>query len=389
MAKKESTPAQTVINSVCKVKKGEKVLIVANPETNLISQDLYSAALAAGGEPTLIYQPAKKSMDSAEPAVIGALKSEPDVFFSISHIKLGKDKEAIANPYQTEDGKTFDHIFDYLLDGKKTMRAVWTPGLTQDMFDRTVNIDYSLLADRCKKLGKKYENAVSVHVTAPGGTDITVPVENRTALFDDGDFSKPGSGGNIPAGEVFISPVVGDPSKDGSGCNGKIVFDGSMTFGDGDSIIKTPIEVTVVNGFVKDVKGKEEAKRLLDTITDAEAKALKMEKEGKLPKGQGEIYKQNARNIGELGIGLNPAATITGNMLEDEKAFRTCHFAIGMNYDGDAPSLIHLDGVVRNPTIVIQYKDGSEFVALDKGELCKFPTSTVMEKLESLSDLKK
>ena len=56
-------------------------------------------------------------------------------------------------------------------------------------------------------------------------------------------------------------------------------------------------------------------------------------------------------------------------MLEDEKAFRTCHFAIGQNYDGDAPSLIHLDGVVRNPTIVITYKDGSTFTALENGEL--------------------
>lgn len=366
---KEITPAYTVIHEVVKLKKSEKVLIVANPETNLIAQEIYSEALKAGGEPTLIFQPAKKSMDSAEPAVLGALKSEPDVFFSISHVKLGKDPEAAANPYKTEDGRPFDHIFDYLLDGKKTMRAVWTPGLTKDMFDRTVNIDYKLLADRCSKLGKKYDNAVSVHITAPGGTDITVPVEGRKGLFDDGDFSKPGSGGNIPAGEVFISPVVGNPKEDGSGCNGTIVFDGSMTFGDGDSIIKTPINVTVKNGFVTEVKGGAEAKRLLSTIEEAEVKALKMEKEGKLPAGQGEVYKRNARNIGELGIGLNPAATIAGNMLEDEKAFHTCHFAIGQNYDGDAPSLIHLDGVVRNPTIVITYKDGTTFTALEKGEL--------------------
>ena len=369
ISKKNTTPAHTVINTVLKVKKSEKVLIVANPETNLIAQDLYTEALHAGAEPTLIYQPAKKSMDSAEPAVIGALKSEPDVFLSISLVKLGKDPEAVANPYKTEDGRTFDHIFDYLLDGKKTMRAVWTPGLTPDMFNRTVNIDYALLAERCVKLGKKYENAVSVHVTAPGGTDITVPVEGRTALFDDGDFSKPGSGGNIPAGEVFISPVVGNPKEAGSGCNGTIVFDGSMTFGDGDAIINTPIHVIVKNGYVNSVTGGAEAKRLLTTITEAEEKALKMEKDGKLPAGQGEIYKQNARNIGELGIGLNPAAIISGNMLEDEKAFRTCHFAIGQNYDGDAPSLIHLDGVVRNPTIVITYKDGSTFTALENGEL--------------------
>lgn len=367
--KNEKSPAYTVINTVCKLKKSEKILIVSNPESASIAQELYNQSLTCGGQPTLILQPAKKAMDPAEPAVIGALKSEPDVFLSISHIKLGKDPEAAANPYTTEDGQKFDHIFDYLLNGKKTMRAVWTPGLTQDMFDRTVTIDYDLLAKRCLTLGEKFENAKCAHITAAGGTDIIIPLENRKALFDNGDFSTPGSGGNIPAGEVFISPVVGNPHIENSGCNGKIVFDGSMTFGDGDSIIETPIDVTVKNGFVTTVTGGKEAKRLLNTIQEAEEKAIKMEEEGKLPQGQGKIYKQNARNIGELGIGLNPSAIISGNMLEDEKAFKTCHFAIGQNYDGDAPSLIHLDGVVKNPTIEIIYKDGTTYKALEDGHL--------------------
>ena len=38
---------------------------------------------------------------------------------------------------------------------------------------------------------------------------MTVPVQGRKPMSDNGDFSLPGSGGNIPAGEVFISPVVG------------------------------------------------------------------------------------------------------------------------------------------------------------------------------------
>ena len=80
-------------------------------------------------------------------------------------------------------------------------------------------------------------------------------------------------------------------------------------------------------------------------------------------------YERNSRGIGELGIGLNPAAKITGNMLEDEKAFHTCHFAIGENYDGDGDTFIHLDGVVRNPTIVINYADGTSFTVEKDGEL--------------------
>ena len=360
--KKEITPAENIINNVCKIKKNESVLIIANPATDFIAQELYTAANQAGAKTSLIYQNSKTSFDNAEKTVLAAIGTNPDVCFSISENKLGKDPDATANPYKNDNGEPFTHIFDYLLEGKKSMRAVWTPGITEDMYNRTVNINYGELAERCKKLGKIFENAINVQVTAAGGTNISVPVYGRKLMNDDGDFSKPGTGGNIPAGEVFISPLVGK-------CQGVIVYDGSMTFSDGDSILETPITCKVENGYVTEISGGEEAKRLLKTITEAENRSIEYEKNGKLPEGQGAIYKKNARNIGELGIGLNPAASITGNMLEDEKAFRTCHFAIGENYDNDAPSLIHLDGVVRNPTIALTYDDGSTRTILSDGTL--------------------
>lgn len=360
--KKEITPAENIINNVCKIKKNESVLIIANPATDFIAQELYTAANQAGAKTSLIYQNSKTSFDNAEKTVLAAIGTNPDVCFSISEIKLGKDPDATANPYKNDNGEPFTHIFDYLLEGKKSMRAVWTPGITEDMYNRTVNINYGELAERCKKLEKIFENAINVQVTAAGGTNISVPVYGRKLMNDDGDFSKPGTGGNIPAGEVFISPLVGK-------CQGVIVYDGSMTFSDGDSILETPITCKVENGYVTEISGGEEARRLLKTITEAENRSIEYEKNGKLPEGQGEIYKKNARNIGELGIGLNPAASITGNMLEDEKAFRTCHFAIGENYDNDAPSLIHLDGVVRNPTITLTYDDGSTRTILSDGTL--------------------
>lgn len=359
---KNRTPAQVVVQDVVKIKKNERVLIIANPNTTEIAQDLFEASRDEGAVPTLMFQCDKTSFDYANKEVIAALKSEPDVCFSISNIKLGKDEEAQAVPYVTEDGQKFTHIFDYLLDGKKSMRGAWTPGITVDMMNRTAPINYKELKERCQSLNKLFEGAKSVHVTAPAGTDVRINVENRKLMFDDGDFSKPGTGGNIPAGEVFISPVVGKTE-------GVIVYDGSMTFSDGDSILETPIKCTLQNGFVSKIEGGKEAKRLLKTIVEAELKPFLLEKENKLEKGMAETYKKNARNIGELGIGLNPFARITGNMLEDEKAFHTCHFAIGENYDNDAPSLIHLDGVVREPTIVIEYADGKINTILQNGDL--------------------
>lgn len=376
---KNRTPAQVVVQDVVKVKKNERVLIIANPATAEIAQDLYAASCETGATTTLMYQPDKTSFDNANPEVLAAIASEPEVCFSISNIKLGKDPGATANPYTTEEGQKFTHIFDYLMDGKKTMRGAWTPGITPDMMNRTAAIDYKELQTRCAKLTEIFKGAVSVRVTAPAGTDLIVPINGRGLLSDDGDFSKPGSGGNIPAGEVFISPVVGGSQLKGSdgsvleqqsdGCEGVIVYDGSMTFSDGDSILETPITCKVEKGYVTDISGGAESRRLLKTIMEAELRPFVLEKEGKLPQGQAAVYKKNARNIGELGIGLNPAANITGNMLEDEKAFHTCHFAIGENYDNDAPSLIHLDGVVREPTITLTYSDGSTRTILQDGAL--------------------
>lgn len=376
---KSRTPAQVVVQDVVKVKKNERVLIIANPATAEIAQDLYSASCETGAVTTLMYQPDKTSFDNANPEVLAAIASEPEVCFSISSIKLGKDPGATAKPYKTEDGQEYTHIFDYLMDGKKSMRGAWTPGITPDMMNRTAAIDYKELQARCAGLTEIFKGAVSVRVTAPAGTDLLVPINGRALMADDGDFSKPGTGGNIPAGEVFISPVVGGSqlkNADGKvleqqsdGCEGTIVYDGSMTFSDGDSILETPITCKVEKGFVTDISGGAEARRLLKTIMEAELRPFVLEKEGKLPHGQAAVYKKNARNIGELGIGLNPAANITGNMLEDEKAFHTCHFAIGENYDNDAPSLIHLDGVVREPTIVLTYGDGTTRTILENGVL--------------------
>ena len=106
---KDRTPAQVVVQDVVAVKKGERVLIIANPATNEIAQDLFMASSEAGGLPTLIFQPDKTSFDNANPEVLAAIATEPEVCFSISNIKLGKDPAATAKPYKTEDGQEFTH----------------------------------------------------------------------------------------------------------------------------------------------------------------------------------------------------------------------------------------------------------------------------------------
>ncbi len=355
--------ARVAVSDVLQVAQRESVLIVTNPEPEVfeISLALYDAVAEVGASPVLTVQPMKGQLDFTEDAVLGAIRSAPDVLISMSAGKIGQDKEAVARPLE-HDGVSYDKYYHYLLNGLKTLRSFWSPGVTRDIFARSVPINYRKLKSDCAAVGSYLDNAVSVHIASKAGTDITIGLRNRNAKLDDGDFSRPGLGGNLPAGEAFISPELGTAV-------GTIVFDGSISLHDGDTVIREPIRAVVKAGMVVSVAGGSEARQLNETLALGEANALLFEEQGRLPKGLGETYRRNARNLGELGIGLNPAARISGNMLEDEKVFRTCHIAIGRNYDEDAPALIHLDGLINEPTITAFFADGTRKTFLKEGEL--------------------
>jgi leucyl aminopeptidase (aminopeptidase T) len=276
------------------------------------------------------------------------MKSEPDIIISISAVRLGKDREALDKPYIGLDGKPYDHIFDQLIHGLKKARSFWSPEITVDTFVRTVPIDYVKLRKECAKVVTSFEGAKTVRVQTDLGTDIMVGVEGREAKNDDGDFRKPGKGGNLPAGEVFISPMLGES-------NGVIVFDGSITLNE-TLLVKKPVKVTVEKGHVTKVEGSEEADLLRNYLHDAGERSYEMVKKGEMTIDTAKEYSKNVTNLGELGLGLNPKAKIIGNVLEDEKVLGTVHFAIGSNYDQDALALIHSDCIVKNPTITIDQK---------------------------------
>jgi len=354
--------AKVAINEVLGVQKNEKILIVTNPDEDVrsISMALYDAAFEVGALPVLIFQPVKTQLDFAEESVLSAIESNPDIILSISRQKLGKDKKALKNPYEVGE-KKYDSTFTYLL-GEKKMRSFWSPSVTAKMFTETVPIDYEELKAVCKKVKDELDKAVETHITAPSGTDLVIGLKGREAKSDDGDFTEMGRGGNLPCGEVFISPELGT-SK------GVIGFDGSISLEGGEVIITTPILTKIEGGFVTEITGGDEASKLQNTIDKAEGTVKDFVSSGKLPKESEESYIKNARNLGELGIGLNKNAKIIGNMLEDEKVYGTCHIAIGSNYDEDAKSLIHLDGLIKNPTISIKYEDGSEKTIIKDGHV--------------------
>ncbi|RQW81586.1 MAG: aminopeptidase, partial [Geobacter sp.] len=96
------------------------------------------------------------------------------------------------------------------------------------------------------------------------------------------------------------------------------------------------ISIKVKNGYATEIKGGALAKKLTKQLDEVG---------------------RDARNIAEFGIGTNDSAKLSGILLEDEKVLGTIHIALGNNVSmgGNVNVPLHLDGVIKKPTV---YLDG-------------------------------
>jgi leucyl aminopeptidase (aminopeptidase T) len=201
-------------------------------------------------------------------------------------------------------------------------RIATLPGVTEEIMIRCMNADYPSIAARTFDLCRRLEQTRAVRVQAPGGTDITMPIEGRRAFASSGLFRKPGESGNLPTGEAYLAPLEGRS-------NGVVVVDGSMA---GIGLVSTPIRIVVRDGYAEEISGGVEARKLEALL---------------------EPHGRDARTVAEFGIGTNDRARLSGVILEDEKVMGTIHIAFGDNKSmgGSVRVASHLDGLVKTPTV--------------------------------------
>ena len=182
-----------------------------------------------------------------------------------------------------------------------------------------------------KKLKKQFDGAEEINITTNAGTDLYYNVKGINSISADGNYTEPGSGGNLPAGEVYAPP-------NGKRVEGKIVIDGSSRVQNGTILVKEAITLKIEEGNITEISGGKEAKELENTLNWAASVAK---------------HPGSVRRICELGIGLNPKAKIIGATIVDDKVLGTAHIGIGSNYwfGGNIYAIIHLDQVFRNPKI--------------------------------------
>ena len=231
----------------------------------------------------------------------------------------------------------------FKIEENKLLKTGHMPGITEEMMLNSVNVDFEGMKATADKLIDALKNAVRIHITTDKGTDLLLGVEGRKFV---GDIGVESTGMcNIPCGEIYCAPLE-------TKANGVIVFDASI----GDlGLLKQPLKVYVSCGKITKLESndKELEKRIAE-LTD--------------------VYDE-ARVIGELGIGVNAGVRITGNMLEDEKALGTAHIAFGNNEDfpggGKNRSKIHRDYLMLKPTIEAQYANGRKKLLMKGGQLLK------------------
>ncbi|MFH1316831.1 MAG: aminopeptidase [Candidatus Woesearchaeota archaeon] len=224
--------------------------------------------------------------------------------------------------------KSLSHTKSRKKSCDKGVRVASMPGITKELMERAVNVDYIKMAERTEKIYECYKENSYVQIKTEKGTDIEMRLMERIRFTKPGIFHEIGDFGNLPAGEADIGPIEGS-------ANGTIVIDASMS---GIGKLKNPIKLRVKEGVVVEIKGGSEAQELKKLLEDASDK--------------------RAYNIAELGIGTNDKAKISGNVLEDEKVMGTAHVAVGNNvtYGGLCDVPLHLDGVFYKPTIIVDGK---------------------------------
>jgi len=286
----------------------ESCLIVTDAIKEGIARQFYDFSLGITDRSSIaVMEPAKE--DGTEPPQ------------EIAEMMLSCDVQLLITD------KSISHTRARRSASQRGSRIASMPGITEEIANRCLNVDYEQLRKDCGRIKEILAPARSMRITTERGTDLAVGLgpgkERRIVFFGEhgGIFDLKGDFGNLPEGEISFAP---------NQANGIFIVDASFP---GLGLVRSALSFMVKDGSVWSIAGEEAGvvRKRLDAIG---------------PK---------AYKVAEIGIGMNPKAIITGTVLEDEKVLGTVHVALGndLSFGGDNDVPIHVDGVIRSPDITV------------------------------------
>jgi len=301
-----ATTARRVVAEYLAVKPGERLTIVIDTRTdNEIPGELARAARDLGADPIVVeIEPLPRS-GAEPPAYAATAMAAADVVICAASTSL---YHTAAKAAAQRAGVRGDFNAPYRADA-------WRNG--------AMTADFFAIRERAERLAALWRGTRETRVTSPAGTDLRATVTGREPVaWQTGICRKPGEVSALPGGEVSLPPIEGT-------AQGIVVWERVAS---DLGALREPIRIEVRAGRATAIDGGASAARLRDIVATV----------------------RDADNIGEIGIGLNPAARIADEITEAKKAFGTVHIALGDSaneYGGLVESDVHLDGLVMAPTV--------------------------------------
>ncbi len=303
--------ASIALEQCLSLHRNEQLLVVTDPPCEVIGLAFRQAGAAICKEAVLVEISPRKQSGNEPPPPIGDWFSQFDVCVMPT-------------------SKSLSHTQARRSACEKGARIATLPGITPEIFIRTMNTDWKRLGSFTRSIANRLSSAKTIRIATESGTDITFETGGRRAKADDGNIGTKGAFGNLPAGEAYLAPFEGT-------ARGRLVIDGSFPI---CGLISEPLIVDIEDGRVSTVYEHPVAQILLK---------------------QFDQYGPDARNIAEFGVGTIDTAQLCGVVLEDEKVKGTIHMAFGDNASmgGNVHVPIHQDGVIKCPTV---WLDGKLFM---------------------------
>ena len=197
--------------------------------------------------------------------------------------------------------------------------------------DPSLHIDFKSQAWLVQRFAQAFTEGDVVRVTTEAGTDIQLGIAGRVGNYCPGFVDQAGSLGSPPDIEANVSPIE-------DSAEGTVIVDGSITHPD-FGLLADPVEIKVRNGRIVKFSGSNKIHvAKLDALFGPESSPRRV--------------------LAECGVGLNPAAQLTGTMLTDEGALGCVHFGFGANHTMGGRNQVdfHLDFVFRAATVIVNAK---------------------------------
>ena len=301
--------AELIIRRLLEVKAGEQVAIVCDPHSPMeMAYALGGVVESAGAEYTILMMPTRQPerANDLTPVIEKALEA--------ADCLIGMTGASGAPTYSSAVKRLYN---------AKTLRTISMVMRSLDNYTGGAALaDYDALYADGVKLAGIWGVGNEMHITTPAGTDIRAPIAGEDVVIECGFATKPGLEAAFSDGEVSSRPHEGTAA-------GVIVVDGPIAH---IGVPGSPITIQVSKGRITAIEGTcsqaDELRRIVASI-------------------------DNADNIAEFGIGLNPESRRNGDFEEEKKARGLVHIAIGDNvfYGGQTHSPVHMDMVLYSPTV--------------------------------------